>query len=120
MLFLLSGILIPDFPMANSLLHFLLCLFQITSVVRLFWTILLKIGAIFYSFSLLCFFLLLIMFVPNIILCICFYNCLSASRVLTPWELGLCLFHCCFRSNQSNAQYTVSIQYLLCELIYGI
>lgn len=50
MLLLLSGILIPDFPMANPLLHFLLCLFQITSVVRLFRTILLKIGAIFLFF----------------------------------------------------------------------
>lgn len=89
----------------GSFPHFILflCFFPITSLVRLFLTILLKIGGIFIFFPFTLLYFLLSMCIPNIILYICFHNCLSPTRVLAPWELGLCLFHCCFLSNQSNA-----------------
>lgn len=102
MLFLLPGILILNFLMAHSLTSFI-SPSQIPSLVSLFLTVLLKIGAIltFFSFSLLYF--LLSMYIFNIILCFCLYNYLSPTRGLAPWELGFCLFHCCFLRNQNNA-----------------
>lgn len=84
---------------------------------RLVLIILQKIGAIFILFPFILLYFVLSMCIPNIILYIYFYNCLSPTRVLAQWELGLCVFHCCFLSNQNNAQHTVSIQYLLSELI---
>lgn len=55
MLFLCLELSYQIFPWLISSLHLFLCLFQITSLVRLFSSILLKIGAIFNPFFLPCF-----------------------------------------------------------------
>lgn len=102
MLFLLPVILILNFRMAHSLISFI-SPSQIPSLVSLFLTVLLKIGAIFTFFS---FFPALFsskhVYIQHYIMFL-FYNCLSPTRVLAPWELGFCLFHCCFLRNQNNA-----------------